>query len=689
MNADAHGIETEPRLTRAEALLRAANTGLLQFSQSLRPVRAALRVAQDLGNIPTQKAAARLARQLDLFEPSVTMIGQIKSGKTTLVNAMIGWPDLLPADVNPWTSVVTSLHLTPQVLDPPTRASFRFFGHGEWDRLVTGGGRIGELANRAGADDELSAIKAQVEMMREKTKARLGRKFELLLGKEHSYGYFDRELVERYVCLGDDFDQDTPASKSQGRFADITKSADLTMQQRALPMNLCVRDTPGVNDTFMIREQITIKSIRDSRICVVVLSAHQALSSTDLALIRLISNVKSREVIIFVNRIDELSDPAVQVPQIQSSILDTLAKHKGPTDAKVIFGSALWAKAAAHGTLADLPKASQTALLNWAEASSKEIDEDAVKDPNDLMWLLSGLPALFAAVADRIADGEGQELLAEAVVAARNLLSDIRVADNFEAKVKVDQTQMCLSAQELVDATATVRRDRLAALKQALDTLGDGFDERVERSHASFLTRATEALAKHLEFYGENSAWTYDPAGLRLLLNSAYKIFGTKCQAAYTKAAKDAVDDYRAVYQKALNLPAELYDPQFPPAPRIPPPVSLGQTIALDLRGSWWKGWWMRRRSYQAHAQSFYDLIKAETDTLIHDLTADQAKDVSQAMLDQLEAFLAAQSDSLISIADAPHDGSVSVGALFDVETLKDRDRRLRSVMSELEGIGA
>ena len=29
------------------------------------------------------------------------------------VNAMVGVPDLLPADVNPWTSVVTSLHLNP------------------------------------------------------------------------------------------------------------------------------------------------------------------------------------------------------------------------------------------------------------------------------------------------------------------------------------------------------------------------------------------------------------------------------------------------------------------------------------------------------------------------------------------------------------------------------------------------
>ena len=686
MNADAKGIDTQPALSRPESLLQTASGRLRAFAGSLRPLREALAIATDLGTPQVRKSASRLTRQLDLFEPSVTMIGQIKSGKTTLVNAMIGWTDLLPADVNPWTSVVTSVHLSPQPLTPSTSAKFRFFENGEWDRLVTGGGRIGELANRAGADDELNTIKRQIEMMREKTKARLGRKFEMLLGKEHSYGYFDRELVERYVCLGDDFDEDTPATTSQGRFADITKSADLSMQQRGLPVNLCIRDTPGVNDTFMIREQITIKSIRDSRICVVVLSAHQALSSTDLALIRLISNVKSREVIIFVNRIDELSDPATQVPQIAGSIRQTLEDHKGPTDAQVIFGSALWAQMAASGSIGALPKASQTALLNWAEAA--QVPGLDGSDANALMWALSGLPSLYEAIGDRVVDGEGVELAQEVAVAARNLINGIRVSDNLDAKRGVGQARLSMPRAELLAALDAVRTHRLAALEAALAALSANFEERVDRAHASFLTRATEELAKHLEFYGEKSAWTYDPAGLRILLNSAYKIFGSKCQGAYAAAARDAVEDFRAIYKRALGLPADLYAPDFPPAPRVEPPVSLGQTIALDLRGSWWKGWWMRRRSYQAHAQSFYDLIKAETDTLIHDLTADQGAVVSRAMLDHLAAFLDAQAGNLSSIAQDSSQSGAKIDQLFGVRELEDREGRLSAALQHLERYG-
>ena len=55
------------------------------------------------------------------------------------------WPvgaDLLPSDVTPWTSVVTSLHLRPKghATAMQTSASFRFMTAEEWDRLLHKGG---------------------------------------------------------------------------------------------------------------------------------------------------------------------------------------------------------------------------------------------------------------------------------------------------------------------------------------------------------------------------------------------------------------------------------------------------------------------------------------------------------------------------------------------------------------------
>jgi hypothetical protein len=197
--------------------------------------------------------------------------------------------------------------------------------------------------SRAGADKELETVRAQLDEMREPNPSqRLGRSgSRCSWASATSYGYVDPELVERYVCLGDEIDD--ASGTDQGRFADITRSADLYLGQPALPIPLCIRDTPGVNDTFMVREQITVNAIRASRLCVVVLSAHQALSTVDMALIRLISNIRARDVILFINRIDELPNPAENIPEIEASIRATLKAHNGPADADIVFGSAYWA----------------------------------------------------------------------------------------------------------------------------------------------------------------------------------------------------------------------------------------------------------------------------------------------------------------------------------------------------------
>ena len=53
-------------------------------------------------------------------------------------------------------------------------------------------------------------------------------------------------------------------------------------------------------------------------------------------------------------------------------------------------------------------------------------------------------------------------------------------------------------------------------------------------------------------------------------------------------------DDVRV--PKRFRIGDEGFGVEAPDAPRIPAPVLLGQTIAHDLKGSWWSRWWHRRR---------------------------------------------------------------------------------------------
>ncbi len=675
-------VTTEIRPSDRPTNLGSGLEPLAAFARKTRKLDQALENLVGLCNGKTAKGVERLRQTLADVEPGVTMLGQVKSGKTTLVNAMAGWADLLPADVNPWTSVVTSLHLTPEAKRSATGAKFRFFAADEWDRLIAKGGRLGELADRAGSEGELQKIREQISAMRDKSRARLGRKFEMLLGQEHEYGYFDKNLVERYICLGDFYDgepQDSEAA-NQGRFADITRSADLYLHCDTLPAKLCIRDTPGVNDTFMMREQVTIRAIRDSRLCVVVLSAHQALTSVDMAVIRMISTLKSRDVVIFVNRIDELSDPATQVPEIRDSIQQTLKDHHGPVDAQIVFGSAYWANKALSGDLDSLSKDSSAALINWAECSlSSSADGDSAAN---LVWDLSGLPSLFRALSERIVQDYGQESLNSIARSAINIANGIQAGEAITISGAVAGEGMDGAAIEAEFAALSQRQ--IAALNGTFDKLIQDYHLRADRAHANFLDRATNSLISHLEKMGDSHVWEYDPTGLRMLLRSAYTVFGARSQASVSKLFETTAGEVAALYGRAFGDAVEGIGIEAPQAPNIPPPVCLGQTIAMDFRDTWWKSWWRKKRGYQAFAKDFRAAILAETSHLLSELKHDQADAIRAAALQGLTGFLDEQRMILAGLAEHGNVDRTDARRLFANGSTIERQKALEQAMDTL-----
>ena len=609
---------------------------LAAFARRAAGLRSALEALAEASDKGGAKATQKLIDRLDAFEPAITVIGQVKAGKTALINAMAGWPDLLPSDVNPWTSVVTSLHLTPGRERRSTGARFEFLTEAEWDSLTAKGGRMGELAGRAGAESELAKLSAQVEMIREKSRKRLGRKFELLMGQAHDYGYFDANLLERYICLGDDFDIETDGAttETQGRFADITRSAELSLNSQTLPFRMCLRDTPGVNDTFMMREQITIRAIRDSRICVVVLSAGQALTTVDMGLIRLISNLKSREVIFYVNRIDELSDPARQVPEIEQSIRATLKKHHGPHEAAIVFGSAHWANRALSDSIEEMSDGSVETLLGWGRARLTARDDN--DSPRDMVWELSGVPDLLRALSERVVQTAGEPML------ARTAASAIKVATGQQAahgvRVQGGAVAGDLAPEDIRGAFASLRSNRLQALALDLDDQIRAFQDRADRSHETFLGRATHSLIEHLQLWGDGVVWEYDPSGLRMLLRSAYALLGTRTQSVAQQHYELAVQDIAALLHRGFGTAVEGMEIGVPPVPETPAPVGLGQMIALDVNDGWWVAWWRRKRGYDSFARKFGALIGAETQDYMRQIKFDQPLEIKLAMAARLEA---------------------------------------------------
>ena len=52
-----------------------------------------------------------LEGELHAHSATITVVGQVKAGKTSVINMIVGKPGFLPSDVNPWTSVVTTVHV--------------------------------------------------------------------------------------------------------------------------------------------------------------------------------------------------------------------------------------------------------------------------------------------------------------------------------------------------------------------------------------------------------------------------------------------------------------------------------------------------------------------------------------------------------------------------------------------------
>ncbi len=675
MNMNAHVSAPE---TDTPSFLSLGLDALAADAKSFVPLLSAFKKLEGLASVPTQKKIRSLIRQTKMIEPSLTMIGQIKSGKTTLINAMIGRHDLLPADVNPWTSVVTTLHLSPMREPHQSSAIFEFFEDTEWARLIRSGGRMGELAERAGAEGQLAKVKQQIEDMREKSKTRLGRNFEFLLGQNHQYGYVDQELIQRYVCLGDDFESELNPTDQTGRFADITKSAILHLAAPHLPLSMSIRDTPGINDTFMMREQITLQSIRESRMCAVVLSAHQALSTDDLALIRLITNAKSRDVVIFVNRIDELENPLIQVEQIKKSIRDTLLTHRAPVGVEIIFGSALWANAALKNSLDSLPADSKSALLNWAD--SPENRPPANFSPIEMLWYLSGIPKLNKVLAQRMSETVIIEERKELLRKVKNIADGIRAQDNYSKRSNLGATKISVSSDAVSENLKSICRDCAEDYEQAQTAAITDLTARLDRAIDGFLSRATDALIEHLETYGDEESWSYDPTGLRILLASAYRAFEKKYLTAFEGISQSASHEIARSVENVLGLEADTLKISAPSAVRIPPPIAIGRTIALDLHSSWWKSWWIKRRGYASQTSKFRQLIEAEVRPVAASLLEDVKKEICDVGDRVLAEFLQEQVRQWTEIAQKAEIDAKDLERVLDLPTLKKRHETLSKI---------
>lgn len=564
-----------------------------------------------------------LQGELDRFRVNVSLVGQVKAGKTLLTNALIGKPGLLPSDVNPWTSVVTSIHVN----TPKPRGStavFSFYSHAEWANLVNTGGHLGEIAERAGFENELVEMRAQILDMQRRTEDRLGPRFGLLLGAQHSFNEISTQIIDRYVCLGE---ADAPALGS-GRYADVTKLAELYIDDSSFGVATTISDTPGVNDPFLARERATLETLASSDICVVVLSAHQSFSTVDLALMRILMAMQAEQIVLYVNRIDELETPDQQIREIDDFIRSILHDKGITAEVPIIYGSAAWAEMAVAGPDQDLPDNGLDALAGLAASRLRE----AARRPPDRPLLLgqppysvdkvrdlSGLKELRDLIAHKsimnVAAPHSAEILVRAMdVAQQSALLMAQVLDG-EAPIKAD-----LDIEAVVDHLDNLLRDLDQDCHRAAEDISNQMLLKMSNAYREFIESESariREIAREGRRFGD---WEPDTEHLRKTLNAAYHAFvlrGSKdISSIYTGAAKRISD----IYAEVLEDHGQLFAARAPRVLEPKTPATLMKTMTIDMKTTWIGNLMVRASGGEGYVTRFVDAVTAEMNVFLTEM---------------------------------------------------------------------
>ena len=573
--------------------------------------------------------------QLSHLTCRIAFIGQVKAGKSSFINAFVRRPGLLPTDINPWTTAVTYLHFGCLESQPGAAAQFTFFASDEWEQLTHGGGRIRELTQRLVPGFEIDVLEQHVHAMRRRSEARLGSTLAEILGQTHVFPTVSREILEKYVCSGAHSASNNETSHV-GLYSDIVKKADLYFGSSEFGLPTSIIDTPGTNDPFLVRDEITRRTLEAADIYIVMLTARQALSSADVALLRILRGLQKDRIAVFINRIDELSEIARDCPVVIEQVRAGLKREFPNTEIPVVAGSALWAETAIARSDADADGMLTDKVKAYAAFLAEPGGSRAGAQPRDTLWMCSGLSMLSAVLADLTLRSRSGQVLRHAchsfiqlAKVGRNATEQaIAIVEKQESRSSAGRREENEELQEIELEVA--RNDQLRTGLQGL--LGD-LRTKIDGIIAPYCVSMLEVLRATITDFSD--------AECARLSNTFALGQRARCETSELRRQLEAAFllSYQAAAQQIATLEARVlpqlqqllskYNPSWTERYEeidgasigdLPSLAALGQTVALDLEAPWWKRWWTTRSRQQEQVEALAQLIRDDFYPIADDL---------------------------------------------------------------------
>ena len=447
--------------------------------------------AVEFGWIPKTKALAgdrnvisleEIKNKLENDVLTIGVIGQMKCGKSTFLNAFVFKDDILPAATTPMTAALSVI-----TYGEKKRIVAEFYTPDEWAEQSMQAKR-----DESEATDtlDLSKIKAAKELVAKSVK--LGSSLNSYLGKTKEDSF--EQLIE-YVG-------------AEGKYVSITKSVKIYYPHDYLK-GVEIVDTPGFNDPIVSREERTKAFLAKADVVVMMLYAGRPFDATDRDII--FKNVRQcgiGKVLVGINKYDipycDATNPEDE-NQIKEYVTQEIKKACRACDDNTLVEILKEVEpiplSAEMALLSELPmsRIASTEALNFSwerHCSNFGISTQAE------MYKLSRMDTFVQAVQQIIDNEKGKILFAKplnAIVAAGEKLK----ADN-EQEISLLRNQINLLS--VPDSELDEREEDLSRLhrrmSKKIETLGDELDaviNNLKRKGAQELEDIVDASCKRMQ----------------------------------------------------------------------------------------------------------------------------------------------------------------------------------------------
>lgn len=229
------------------------------------------------------------------------VIGQMKCGKSTFLNAFVFGDTVLPSATTPMTAALSVI-----TYGEEKKLVAEFYTHDEWaEQKLQASRSLDEVAGNA---MEESKVKAAKELVAKS--ANLPGNVDSFLGKSQDDTF---ENLKEYVG-------------ADGRFVSITKSVTIYYPHKYLK-GVEIVDTPGFNDPIVSREERTKEFLKKADVILLMLYASRAFDSTDRAI--LFKNVRQcgiGKILIGVNKYDIAYGNGETEAEIVANVKEQIAR---------------------------------------------------------------------------------------------------------------------------------------------------------------------------------------------------------------------------------------------------------------------------------------------------------------------------------------------------------------------------